>query len=294
MSDPQQPPILQQPPTPQHPLTLQQTQPPHGAGAAPPKPQRNVLGIVALAVAVVGFIFAAVPGAFILGWILLPIAFILGLVALFLKGTVKWQGITAVIVAVVGTIVGFMVFFSVVATAVDDSLGGSDVEISDGGDSTAVEGATDPEAESEPEAEVGTRENPAAIGSTVEGGDWTVVVNSVTPDATTEVTEANMLNQAPDAGTVYMMINYTVTYTGDDPDGSIPAVVSLDYVTAGGVTVNGLDKFVVAPDPIDTLSTLYSGASATGNMAIQVPSPIDGVLAVSPGLLADKVFVALT
>ncbi|MFF1875766.1 DUF2510 domain-containing protein [Kitasatospora herbaricolor] len=40
-------------------------------------PQRNVLGIVALAVAVLGFIFAAIPGALIVGWVLLPIAFIL-------------------------------------------------------------------------------------------------------------------------------------------------------------------------------------------------------------------------
>ncbi len=44
---------------------------------------------------------------------------------------------------------------------------------------------------------------------------------------------------------------------------------------------------------MDTMSTLYTGASATGNKAIQVPSPADGVIAVRPGMVADKVFVAI-
>jgi hypothetical protein len=37
----------------------------------------------------------------------------------------------------------------------------------------------------------------------------------------------------------------------------------------------------------------YSGASVTGNTALQVPSPADGVIAVRPGVIADKVFVAI-
>src|SRR6478752_7679108 len=48
--------------------------PAYGAPVTPAEPkQRNVLGIVALAVAVVGFIFACLPGALIIGWVLLPI-----------------------------------------------------------------------------------------------------------------------------------------------------------------------------------------------------------------------------
>ncbi|WP_258934510.1 hypothetical protein [Nesterenkonia pannonica] len=33
-----------------------------------------------------GAVFACIPGALIVGWVLLPIAFILGLVSLFLRG----------------------------------------------------------------------------------------------------------------------------------------------------------------------------------------------------------------
>ena len=104
-----------------------QTQPYHAAAAtgasvatadAPataPATKPHVLGIIALAVAVVGFIFACIPGALIVGWILLPIAFVLSLVTLFLKGR-KWPAIAGLIVSIVGTIVGAVVFFAVVST----------------------------------------------------------------------------------------------------------------------------------------------------------------------------------
>ena len=68
----------------------------------PLKKGRNTVGIVALAMAVIGFIFACVPGALIVGWILLPISFIIGLVGLFRKGEALWPAVTAVIVSVVG------------------------------------------------------------------------------------------------------------------------------------------------------------------------------------------------
>lgn len=86
-----------------------------------PVKKPNVLGIIALVAAVIGFIFACIPGALIVGWILLPIAFILSIVALFLKGT-KWPAIVGLIVSIVGTIVGVIVFFAVVAGAVDNAF----------------------------------------------------------------------------------------------------------------------------------------------------------------------------
>lgn len=95
---------------------------PGSSAPEPKKKSRNILGIVALALAAVGFIFACIPGALIVGWILLPIAFILGIVALFQKDKPKWQGVTAIIVSVVGTIIGVVVFFVVVATAFNSAF----------------------------------------------------------------------------------------------------------------------------------------------------------------------------
>ncbi|MET4159789.1 DUF308 domain-containing protein [Agromyces sp. PvR057] len=287
MTDTQQPTH----PQPAPPTADQPPQP--GQTPVEEKKTRNVLGLVALALAGVGFIFACMPGALILGWILLPIAFTLAIISVCLKGKGKWQGLTAIIVSVVGTIVGIIVFFTVVATSFNEAFGGTDVEISSGDKASVAEADEAPVADEEPAAEVGTRENPAAIGSTIEGEDWAVVINSVTLGATDAVLAANQFNEAPDAGTEYIVINYTATYTGEDADGQMPAFVGIEYVTADGVTVDGLDKMVVAPDAIDSMSTLYTGASAAGNAAVQVPSPADGVIAVRPGMIADKVFVAI-
>lgn len=296
MTDAQPPYPAQQPQPPQNRTT--QDLPPvyapqNGSAPVKTKPQRNVLGWVALGVAVVGFIFACIPGALILGWVLLPIGFILGIVALFLKGNEKWQGITAIIVAVVGTIIGVIVFFAVVATSFNNAFGDTDVEIGAGNDSSVTEEADEPATEEQPAAEIGTRENPAPLGAPIEADDWTVVINSVTLNAAEAIMAANPFNEAADPGTEYILVNYTVTYTGDDPDGQMPAFVGVDYVTAAGVTVDSLDKLIVAPEPMASISALYNGASATGNTAIQVPTPADGVLAVRPGMVSDNVFVAI-
>ncbi|WP_240471781.1 hypothetical protein [Pseudarthrobacter phenanthrenivorans] len=254
------------------------------------KKQRNVIGLVALIAAIVGFIFACIPGALIIGWVLLPIAFILAIVSLFLKDKAKGMGITALILSIVGTIVGFAVFFSVVTASAKDAFGGGDTKVSA---PTAEAGSGAPAAE-QAGAKTGTRENPSPIGSVVESKDWRVVVNSVTLPATDKVVAANQFNDPPAAGSEYILVNYSATYIGKDANGQTPSFVSVDYVTADGKTVNRFDHSVVAPDAIDS-NILYNGGTATGNIAIQVPTATanQGVLAVRPGMIADKVFVAV-
>ncbi len=67
------------------------------------------------------------------------------------------------------------------------------------------------------------------------------------------------------------------------------------YVTAGGNTINSYDTFVVAPDEFQNLDTLYNGASLSGNVILTVPADNadQGVLAISPDMFSDKVFVAV-
>ncbi|WP_261792169.1 DUF308 domain-containing protein [Arthrobacter sp. PM3] len=265
-----------------------------GAQTAATKAKKpvNILGLIALITSALGFIFACMPGALIVGWVLLPIAFVLALVSLFLRDKAKWMGITALIVSIVGTIVGFAVFFSVVASSVDNAFGSGDTKVAQPSNNA---GATGGAADAKPAANAGTRENPYPIGSVIESKDWRVVINSVTLAATDAVVTANEFNKPPTAGSEYIMVNYSATYIGDDANGQMPAFVSVDYVTADGNTVNGLDKLVVAPKSIDTTSTLYKNATATGNKAIEVPTATagQGVLAVRPGMLGDKVFVAV-
>ena len=283
---PQSNPPQPYPPQGQVPAPMQQA-------PAPLKKGRNTVGIVALAMAVIGFIFACVPGALIVGWILLPISFIIGLVGLFRKGEALWPAVTAVIVSVVGTIVGVMVFLMVLSNVVDDAVNSASAvtaSVAPGGKSSDAGGSGSADS-----SQGKTRENPYPLGTEISSKDWKVVINSVTFDANAAVAAANQLNDPPADGKEYVLINYTATYIGNDPAGDTPAFVTVDFVTADGVTIDGADSIAVAPDAIDTLTTLYNGASVSGNVVRAVPSANaqNGVLAVSPGLVADKVFVAV-
>lgn len=283
----------------QHPPHAHQAQfasspdaPPYTFQTAPqnPKKQLNIVGLIALIAAVLGFIFSCVPGILIVGWILLPIAFILSIVSLFMKDKAKWMGVTALITSVVGTIVGIVVFTAVVATSFDNAFGSGDTKVAQ---PTASDAAND-DAKGDTSSKSGTRESPYPIGSVIESKDWRVVINSVTLAATDAVVAGNQFNKEPVAGSEYILVNYTATYTGDDADGQMPVFVSVDYVTADGNTVDGTKSLAVAPESIDNMSVLYKGASATGNKAFEVPSATagQGVLAVRAGMFGDKIFVA--
>lgn len=150
-------------------------------------------------------------------------------------------------------------------------------------------------AESNETKKVGTsRDNPAPLGSVITDGDWSVQVNSVNLDAAEAVAAANSFNEPAPDGKVYILVNITATYTGTKAEGETPTV-TVEYVTADGNTVKSYDTFAVAPEPFDNLGTLYEGASATGNVVLTVPAAnaAEGVLAVTPSLLGDKVFVAV-
>jgi len=250
-----------------------------------PAKTKNTLGVIALVTAIVGAVFACVPGALIIGWILLPIAFILGLVALFQKGR-RRAAIAAVIISIVGTVVGVVVFLAVVADAFDDAFNEEPtVKTSDkGSDDSAADGSE----------KKGTRENPYPLGSEISSEDWTVTVNSVDLDGTQAVMAENPFNESPAEGHVYILVNLTATYTGDDPEGDTPWT-QVAYVSSEGKSFEVYDNLVVAPDQFDELTTLYEGASTSGNLVIEAPAEAlaDGVLAVTPGLIGGKVFVAV-
>ena len=259
--------------------------------------QLNALGLIALISAVIGFIFAFIPGALIIGWILLPTSFILGLVSLFFQNKSKWMGITALVLSIAGTIIGTIVFLVLVANIFDDSLGSGTTKVAEPTESSAAapdistdnggkEGASSTDA--------GTRAHPYPIGSVIENDQWRVVVNSVTLDATNSVLSENMFNDPPDGGFQYILVNYSATYLGNNPDGESPMFVRVEYVTSDGKTVNTFDNIVVTPDGADS-NTLYTDGTATGNVAFEVPSDTadQGVLAIRPGILSDKVFVAV-
>lgn len=147
------------------------------------------------------------------------------------------------------------------------------------------------------EAAAGTREEPLPVGSTVEDGDWKVTLNSVDLDAAEAVAAENEFNEPAADGFTYIMANVTVEYSGDDADGTVPMLI-VEYVTTDGNARTTYDDEVVmtvAPDSLDTLSTMYEGASITGNLLFAVPSDTagEGVFSIQPDLMSSKTFVAV-
>lgn len=268
----------------------------------PPEEQhkaRNTVGLIALITSIVGAIFAVIPGALIVGWILLPIAFVLSIISLFMKHQKRGQGIAALIISIVGTVIGFIVFFAVVASSVDEAFN-EDFQVETPAETDTGENPVDDDVPAEPAddaeavGEEGSRDNPLALGATVSSSDWGVTVNSVDLDATAAIQAENTFNEDPAEGNVYIMAEVTATYTGSDPEGDTP-YVSVEYVSSGGNTFAGHDAMVVTPNEFDSLETLYEGASTTGNIAMEVPQDDleGGTLRVSPGIFGDPVFFAI-
>ena len=263
-------------PTQSHPQYQAQFPP---QGYMPPMPptekRRNTVGRVALIAAIIGFVFGCIPGALIVGWILLPVAFILGIVGLFQAGQKKGTSISAIVISVIGTIVAAVVFLTVVSDAVDDAFTPDTATVSQNGE--------------EQSNDAGSRQNPAKIGATLTGKDWTVVVNKFTPDATEQVMAENEFNDEPKAGQEYALVNLTVTYTGDGSD--FAEFISVAFVGDDGKTYNQSDSMAVAPDALE--GELYKGGTATGNVEIAIPKNATGVIRIGLGVFEDEAFVAV-
>ena len=272
---------------------------PHVTPAVPPDaPKRNGVGLVAVLTSAVGFIFACIPGALVVGWILLPVGFILGIVAVTRKGQKKGTGVAAIIVSVVGTIVGVIVFVGVAAGAFSDALdegaGGVATVVTDDGaqgssesDDNTSDSPTDKDAEV-----VGTRDNPGAFGDVLENDNWAISLTGFNADANDEVADANQFNDVASDGTQWVTVDVAATYSGAET-GSV-LELSFNYVTTEGTVVGMYDSSASGLEPeFDGLAELYEGGSEDGKIAFLVPDSVDGLIRVTPGLFADDTFFAL-
>ena len=261
------------------------------AGWIPAGPQqplkRNTLGIVALVAAIVGFIFAVWEGAFVIGWILLPIAFVVSLVALFQRGQGKKLAITALIISIVGTIAGAVAFIISASASLDELIQPSN-EVVEVTEDPAGEETDEKEETEDPKTKEGSRENPHPIGTTIASDEWEVTVNSFTRNATDEVMKENEFNDEPDDGEEYVLVNLTAERLGEK-SASPYYDIDVDYVTEGGNVISSLSSFAIIPDELSS-AELYAGATATGNVSLIAPEDDDGTIRIRPGFMAEEVF----
>jgi len=236
-------------------------------------PLINIVGIV---IGVVGAVLAAV-----------------GLAKAKKSGVGKGLAMSGLILGLLALIIGIIVnvaFASTVNNVAKDVTHTSVTAPAKSADGAATNGAAKDDAATADKAVGTSRDKPAPLGSAITGGDWTATINSVTTAA------ADSLGQAPKAGSTLLVVNMTATYNGNDSKGATP-LASVDFVTAEGTTINGLNgsKLFVPDAQFSSLTTLYKGASVTGNQMIEVPADSwqKGVLTISPALLSDKTFVAV-
>jgi len=274
---------------------------PYGAQPAPmpqpgPAKASNGLATAGFVLGLLGLLGSFIPvlniGAMVIGVVGAVLAAV-GLAKAKKSGAGKGLAMSGLILGLLALIIGIVVnvaFANAVNNATDDVTDTSVKAPANSADDAATDGAANDDAATVDDAVGTSRDNPTPLGSAITGGDWTVTINSVT------TADADSLGQAPEAGSALLVVNMTATYNGNDSQGATPWA-SIGFVTAEGTTIDSLDgsTLFLPDDQFDSLSTVYEGASVTGDKMIEVPADgwQNGVLAVSPDLLSDDTFVAV-
>ncbi|MCR2825293.1 DUF4352 domain-containing protein [Microbacterium sp. zg.Y909] len=263
---------------------------PPGLPSAPSgKKPLNVLGLVSLISAGLGFVLACIPAVMIVGWVLLVVGFVLGIVSLFRPGQGKALGISALVVSVVGTIVGFIVFVVVVGFAFAGPVSTAAAE----GSEVVIDLPEATQSSAAQPAGEGTIDDPLPLDTPIVTEDWEVTVHSVEFDQTAAVMAEASYNSPPAEGLQYILADVTMTYTGDASEGMMPIWVGISYVTASGDTTE--IATAAAPGEMDVLQNLLPGDTVTGAIVLLAPEvgAENGVIAVRSGVTADSVYVSV-
>lgn len=124
--------------------------------------------------------------------------------------------------------------------------------------------STSPEASSAAPAtsDLGTRENPAPLGSTALIGDWEVTVTKVNTNAAKVIEAENTFNEKPKDGQSFVLWSLKAKYTGDEsasPDNDL----TFKIVGSAGNTFDG--DCGVIPDPLYDAGETFGGATIKAN-----------------------------
>jgi hypothetical protein len=253
---------------------------PYGMYPAPPASakRRNTIGLIAVIASAIGFVFACIPGALVVGWVLLPIALILGIVGVCQSGMTKGTSIAAIIVSIVGIVVGVVVFFVVIGNAFSDAFKNSNVSAPSAVTASPGSQATKT-SEASPSNERGSRANPFPIGTPVKSSDWDITLGAPY-EAGAQISAENQFNSAPKAGMEFWIVPVSATYTGDKT-GNLLFGVTVKFVGSDNVTYD--DRCGVIPDPLSDVGDLYKGGTAQGNVCVAVPAGADGLWSLATG-----------
>jgi hypothetical protein len=148
----------------------------------------------------------------------------------------------------------------------------------------------------DPGAPTGSRDNPFALGTQFQAGEWSVIVNSVDLDAWPEIREENQFNDPPAEGREFVIFHVTATYEGTET-GSPAFDLSWAIVGSLGNTFGGSmeDYCGVIPEALDDQGELFPNATAEGNVCVSAEADqLPGATIQVEQFLADEpVYVAI-
>lgn len=239
---------------------------------AAPAPSRG-LAITALVLGIVALLGFAIPVLNVVSALIAVVGLILGIVAL-VRAQPKGLSIAGVVTSALALLLSviFIVIYLVGFGAAVESVR-SDTTIVDLDEPTVDEESSADEGASA----LGTRDNPAPLGTTieiVEFGETTyeVTLGPAVLNANDAVLAANMFNDPPADGFQYALLPVQMTYVGTDT-GNPWIDLSIQFVSAAGTTHTEGDTLAVAPEPtLIDINELYPGASAEGNVVIAIPT----------------------
>lgn len=256
---------------PRHPLTDQ-------SFAEPSNRDLNVVGIIALGVAIVGLVFAFIPALSGVAWILVPVAFVLSIIGLSLRGP-KWPAVTGLVVSILAAVVGIVMFVTSVIGSIGTALDEIDEAIPDV-PGLPLPGQDDPGADPAPE------QPPADAGSLAFGETMTWEDGvALTVSAPEPYTPSEFAVGATGANHVVFTLTLTNGSTEDLQPLPLPTLSSGDQEVSQIVDL-GSDVFGPGDDVgIPPTATIEPGGSVSWRAAWSVDDPSSLTLQVAPHLL---------
>jgi energy-coupling factor transporter transmembrane protein EcfT len=241
------------------------------------------------------------------------VGLVLGVIAIFLKARKKTLAIVASSVSLLALILSIVLAITYSRLFFDgiDSLESNyptstsvPVQPQDGSADEPVTGERGAPADEPATGEqgapavgdVGSRENPAPLGSSIELAQlgeptWNITVGTPTLNADAAVAAENSFSDTAPAGTSFALVPITATYIGEEA--AFAAYVQVGFEAADGTMYNEHDVIAVAPGAIDSISELDPGASVSGNIAIAIPATgVDQGLWVVSSLDGTKFYFA--
>ena len=123
-----------------------------------------------------------------------------------------------------------------------------------------------------------SRSAPGPVGKALTVGDWSIIVNSVIPNATQQVLARNSFNKPPATGEQFFMVSISATYTGSEEPAQFFSDVTLKAVGASSVGYDSQSDCGTVPDEFDEFKDTFKGGTLTGNVCWAVKTTDAGSL----------------